>query len=53
MLRRDLVSALVQVRRRRLRSKGIQSKIVEFLRENGNRESRGVSFVDVQIELPE
>src|SRR5262249_40449609 len=36
MLRRNLITPLMQVRRRGLRSKRIQTEIIEFLREDSN-----------------
>src|SRR4029077_12146520 len=51
VLRRNLVSALMQIWRRRLGSKSIQPQIVQLLWENGNGQSCSLVFVDLQIEL--
>src|SRR5262245_39075820 len=53
MLPGNLISATMQVWRRRLRSKSVESKIVELFRKDGNRQSCGLFVVDLEIELTE
>src|SRR5271165_2138924 len=53
MLRRDLFSALVEVRGRRLRCEGIQPEVVELLWKHGDRQGCRLFFIDLQIQLGE
>src|SRR5271170_4448343 len=53
MLRGDLLSTLVQVWSRGLWCEGIQSEVVELLRENRDRQGCRLSFIDHQIQLSE
>ena len=51
MLPINLISALVEVHRRGLGSKGIQPHVLQFLRKNGNGDGRSLFGVDVEVQL--
>src|ERR1700722_6341953 len=53
VLRRNLISTLVQVCGRWLWIESIQPKVVKLLRKDGNRESRSLPVANLQIELAE
>ena len=51
MLSINLVAALMIVRRRGLRREGIQPHVLQLLRIDGNRDSRSLLGIDIEIEL--
>src|SRR5262245_25941143 len=53
VLGRNLISALMQVGRGRLRHKGVQAKVVEFLREDRHGQTCSLPIIDLQVELAE